>query len=180
MKVFIIEKKEYPFTEEVVKYELALAKTKEETQNLRAAGAYEVPKKQAVEVFGLYLPFADSKNTKITKTADGFQLKFDLKKDMRDKAKKGLSSLWDYVKRILIALDQVANTLLNGYEDESLSSRFYRWSLKDGLLWKIPAKIVDTVLFFDTAKDEDGKIMHHCEKSFENELKRTGLPVTMR
>ena len=180
MKVFIIEKKEYPFTEEVVKYELALAKTKEETQNLRAAGAYEIPKKQLVETFGFYLPFADNGNTKITKTADGFQFEFDLRKEVQNKAKQGLSSLWNYAKRILIALDQVANTLLNGYEDESLSSRFYRWSLKDGLLWKIPAKIVDTVLFCDTAKDEDGKVMKHCEKSFENELKRTGLPVTMR
>ena len=180
MKAFIIEKKEIPFIQEVTKYEFVLTKTKEETQKLRMQGAHEIPKKQLVETFGFYLPFADNGNTKITKTADGFQLEFDLQKDMRDKAKKGFSSLWDYAKRILLALDQVANTLLNGYEDESLSSRFYRWSLKDGLLWKIPAKIVDTVLFFDTAKDEDGKIMHHCEKSFENELKRTGLPVTMR
>lgn len=179
MKAFI-EEKDISFTEEAVVYELALAKTKEETQNLRAAGAYEVPKAQAVEVFGLYLPFADNKNTKISKSADGFQIEFDLKKDMKDKAEKGLSSLWDYAKRILIALDQAANTLLNGYEDESLSSRFYRWSLKDGLLWKIPAKIVDTVLFFDKTADEDGKTLHHCEKSFENELKRTGLPIIMR
>lgn len=180
MKVFIIEKKEIPFTEEVTKYELALAKNKEEAQKLRMQGAHEIPKKQAVEVFGFYLPFADNSNTKIIKSADGFSLEFSLKKDMQEQTKKGLQALWAYAKRILIAFDQVANTVFRGYEDESLSSRFYRWSLKDGLHWKIPAAVVDTVLFFDTAKNEDGNTIRHCEKSYENELKRTGLPVSMR
>lgn len=90
-------------------------------------------------------------------------------------------SLWGRAKRLLICFDQFLNVLLlNGREDETLSSRFYRWSLKDGWLWKLPAKIVDTVLFFDTAKDEDGRIMKHCEKSYLNEINRTGLPVEMR
>lgn len=178
MKAFVLEKQEMPFLEEVTKYELALAKNKEETEKYRALGAYEIPKKQLVETFGFYLPFADSSNTKITKTQEGFAFDFSLKKEIREQ--QGLSALWIYVKRVLIACDQVANTLLRGYEDENLSSHFYRWSLKDGVLWKIPACIVNTFLFFDYRLDEDGKKMFHCEKAFDNELRRTGLPAGMR
>lgn len=181
MKAFIIEENRqgygiHPDDEDKIIYKIVPASSKEEIQKYRLAGVYEIPKKQLVEVFGLYLPFANDKNTIITKTADGFQIEFSLKKDVRQE----FYSLWGYLKRILVALDQTANALLNGYEDESLSSRFYRWSLKKGFLWKIPARLVDTLLFFDKAADEDGRILKHCEKSFENELKRTGFPVKMR
>lgn len=181
MKAFIIEEKKqgygiHPDDKDSIIYKLAVASTKEEIQKYRFVGAYEVQKKQLVEVFGLYLPFADEKNTKIRKTANGFEIDFSLKKDVKHE----IRSLWGYVKRVLVALDQTANALLNGYEDESLSSRFYRWSLKKGILWKIPAILVDAFLFFDKAQDEDGRILRHCEKSFENELKRTGFPVKMR
>ena len=91
-----------------------------------------------------------------------------------------LGSLWGRAKRLLVCFDQFLNVLiLNGREDESLSSRFYRWSRKDGWLWKLPAKIVDTLFFFDYVQDGNRKI-RHCEKSYLNEINRTGLPVEMR
>ena len=91
-----------------------------------------------------------------------------------------LGSLWGRAKRLLICFDQFLNVLiLNGREDESLSSRFYRWSRKDGFLWKLPAKITDTLFFFDYVWDGGRKITH-CEKSYLNEINRTGLPAEMR
>lgn len=89
-------------------------------------------------------------------------------------------SLWGRAKRLLVCFDQFLNVLiLNGREDETLSSRFYRWSLKDGWLWKLPAKIVDTLFFFDCRKDGK-RTIKHCEKSYLNEINRTGLPVEMQ
>lgn len=37
-----------------------------------------------------------------------------------------------YGKRTLIAVDQLLNTLLGGWPDETLSSRCYRWA-RDGV-----------------------------------------------
>lgn len=34
--------------------------------------------------------------------------------------------MWKYLKQVLIALDQLLNTLFKGYADETLSSRAYR------------------------------------------------------
>ena len=39
-----------------------------------------------------------------------------------------------YGKRTLIAVDQLLNTLLGGWPDETLSSRCYRWA-RDGEGW---------------------------------------------
>lgn len=88
--------------------------------------------------------------------------------------------LWKYSKKVLIALDQLINTIFNGYEDESLSSRFYRLSKKGEWYCKIPCKLIDTVLFFDTKEFEDNKIVKHCEKSYLHEKERTGCPPELR
>ena len=49
-----------------------------------------------------------------------------------------------YGKRTLIAVDQLINTLLGGWPDETLSSRCYRWA-RDGVrAW--PRKLVDGLL----------------------------------
>lgn len=82
--------------------------------------------------------------------------------------------------RNLNAVSQLLNCwLLFGYEDESCSCHCYRWSKKGGKLWKIPAKIVDTLLFFDKT-EKDGKIIGHCEKSYINEVARSGVPFDLR
>lgn len=91
-----------------------------------------------------------------------------------------LQSLWGRAKRLLVCFDQFLNVLLlNGREDETLSSRFYRWGRKGGFWRGLPEKIADTLFFFDYEK-ENGRKIGHCEKSYRNEVKRTGFPLEMQ
>ena len=60
------------------------------------------------------------------------------------------------VKQILIAVDQLANTLIGGWADETLSARAWREQ------WRI-RPLIDTVFFFDP---------DHCRASFESERLR--------
>ena len=72
------------------------------------------------------------------------------------------------MKQILIAIDQLANTLIGGMADETLSAR----------LWRLqhPAhKFVDALFFWD----REGPI-RHCELSYRAELLRQHLPVGYR
>lgn len=66
-----------------------------------------------------------------------------------------------YGKSVLIALDQLANALLDGWPDETLSSRAWRWEQNGIRSW--PPRIIDVLFFFDP---------EHCRESFESE--RTG------
>ena len=70
--------------------------------------------------------------------------------------------------QILIALDQLINTLIGGYADETLSSRAHRRRLrgKGGVAW-----VIDHIFFW---QDE------HCKASYESELERAQLPVEFR
>lgn len=86
-------------------------------------------------------------------------------------------SIYKRVKRTLVCFDQLLNVVIfNGYEDETLSARFYRWTEKGGTLWKLPALVVDAVFFFDYIYDASGKKIKHCEKSFIREANRHGFP----
>lgn len=76
--------------------------------------------------------------------------------------------MWTYVKHVLIAIDQLLNTITLGWPDETFSSRCWRWSL-DGIDW--PRKLVDTLLFFDK---------EHCKTSYESEVLRRQCPVELR
>ena len=71
--------------------------------------------------------------------------------------------------QILIAIDQLFNTLIAGYADETLSSRAYRHKKDGSRAW--PAWIIDHIFFW---QDE------HCKASYESELERTQLPVEFR
>jgi hypothetical protein len=68
------------------------------------------------------------------------------------------------MKNILIALDQLLNTILFGWPDETLSARSYR-------CYPFAAKIIDTVLWFDKK---------HCERSYISEQMRSQLPPEER
>lgn len=72
------------------------------------------------------------------------------------------------VFQILVALDQLVNTLIGGYADETLSSRAHRRRLrgKGGCAW-----VIDHIFFW---QDE------HCKASYESELERAQLPVEFR
>lgn len=71
--------------------------------------------------------------------------------------------------QVLIAIDQLINTLFGGMADETLSSRAYRLELERGRFWA--RKLIDGILFFD--KD-------HCKESYESEILRRQLPPSMR
>lgn len=76
-----------------------------------------------------------------------------------------------HIKQILIALDQLANTLIGGWADETLSARCYRNSKK---YWyaKIAMYILD---FIFKLWDKE-----HCKESYESEIKRLHLSEDMR
>lgn len=77
--------------------------------------------------------------------------------------------MWEYIKNILIALDQLLNALFRGEPDETLSSRAYRLEQERGRKW--PRILIDTLLFFDR---------DHCHQSYLSEIERKQLPPSMR
>lgn len=72
------------------------------------------------------------------------------------------------MKQILIALDQLANTLGGGMADETLSAR--AWRTQSPL-----HKAIDVLFFWDRVGPK-----RHCQLSFESELLRTQLPSAYR
>lgn len=71
--------------------------------------------------------------------------------------------------QVLIALDQLVNTILGGMADETLSSRAYRHCLDGSRRW--PKRIIDHLFFW---QDE------HCKQAYESEINRSHLPEKMR
>jgi hypothetical protein len=71
------------------------------------------------------------------------------------------------IKQILIAIDQLLNTLLGGWADETLSSRIWRLYARDKLSGRILKPVIDTIFFFQ--KD-------HCYQAFLSEVNRRQLP----
>lgn len=70
------------------------------------------------------------------------------------------------IKQVFIALDQLANTLFNGYADETLSSRAHRRQHKNRF-WKYGRIVIDALFFWQ--KD-------HCYNAYLSEQKRKHLP----
>lgn len=72
-------------------------------------------------------------------------------------------------KRILIAVDQLFNAIFNGWPDETLSSRAWRWEKNGKRSW--PRRLIDALFFFDP---------DHCRESYESERQGTQLPPELR
>lgn len=75
-----------------------------------------------------------------------------------------------YGRHILIAVDQLLNTLLGGWPDETLSSRAYRLALV-GSPW--PMRVIDVLALVFGDKD-------HCRESYESERTRAQAPPEAR
>lgn len=71
--------------------------------------------------------------------------------------------VWHYIKQNLIAVDQVVNTLIGGWADETLSSRAWRAERDGRLFGKIFRPMIDTLFFFDP---------EHCKGAYLSELGR--------
>lgn len=75
----------------------------------------------------------------------------------------------DYFQ-ILVAVDQLVNTMLGGFADETLSSRAYRHAaIKKDRTW--PMTIIDAIFFWQD---------QHCKQAYESEIERSQLPPSMR
>ena len=70
--------------------------------------------------------------------------------------------------QILVAIDQLINTFIGGYADETLSSRAWRRSLrgKPAIAW-----VIDHIFFWQA---------NHCQEAYESELNRMQYPPSMR
>lgn len=71
--------------------------------------------------------------------------------------------------QILVAVDQLANTLLGGMADETLSARAWRHHLDGSRDW--PRAIIDVLFFWQT---------DHCRSAYESEVERRQLPPEYR
>lgn len=68
--------------------------------------------------------------------------------------------------QLLVALDQLGNTLLGGYADETLSARAFRCHLQgDWPAW--PYEAIDGLFFWQAA---------HCHRSWRSEWERHQMP----
>lgn len=84
-----------------------------------------------------------------------------------------LQNVWRYIRRVLIAVDQFANTLCGGWPDETISSVCYRKSQEKGHYgFKFLKIVLDLVL---TPIDQD-----HCFQSYLAEMRREQLPMEYR
>lgn len=72
------------------------------------------------------------------------------------------------MKQILIAVDQLGNTLIGGYADETISSRCWRLRTTSRA-WAAVRAVVDT--FFGAG---------HCQSSYESERLRLQAPPELR
>lgn len=74
--------------------------------------------------------------------------------------------------QVLIALDQLANAILAGWADETLSSRAYRNdSLAGKRRWRIARRVIDTLFFWE---------VDHCFHAFMSEVDRRQYPPSYR
>lgn len=69
------------------------------------------------------------------------------------------------VMQILIALDQLANAIIGGWADETLSSRAWREDRRRLVV------VIDCIFFWED---------RHCEASYISERKRLQLPPEFR
>lgn len=74
------------------------------------------------------------------------------------------------LKQIAIAVDQVGNTLLGGYADETISSRAWRMSSSSGR-WSIARSVIDAIFFW---------MNDHCFEAYVSERLRQQLPPELR
>lgn len=63
-----------------------------------------------------------------------------------------------YFHNLAVAIDQLANTLLAGYPDETLSSR--SWRCREKKRWAIAVKIINSITFNS----------EHCKEAAEKEI----------
>lgn len=77
----------------------------------------------------------------------------------------------NWLLQTLIALDQLANALLRGWSDETLSARAYRMRLKGQPVWGWTANAIDMLFFWQRS---------HCKQAYLDEIARRQSPPEQR
>ena len=75
-----------------------------------------------------------------------------------------------WVKNVLIGLDQLANALIGGYPDETISAEAWRRG-KASAAWNAYRIVIDKLFWFDS---------QHCFQSYISEFERKQLPEEYR
>ncbi|OYW20767.1 MAG: hypothetical protein B7Z52_01930 [Burkholderiales bacterium 12-64-5] len=76
-----------------------------------------------------------------------------------------------YLHRILIALDQLANTVIGGWPDETLSAYAHRMRTKGHKYWGWTAGAINLLFFWQT---------DHCLSAYRAEVLRRQYPEAYR
>lgn len=76
-----------------------------------------------------------------------------------------------YLYNLFVALDQMANALLFGHADETLSARAWRTDQDGKVFGKITRPVIDLLALLLTL----GWDRNHCRAAYESELKRKQL-----
>lgn len=74
-----------------------------------------------------------------------------------------------YLKKVLIAVDQLVNAMIAGWPDETMSSRAWRWEQSGVRAW--PRRLIDKLFFWEP---------NHCRESYRSERKGRQLPPELR
>ncbi|QFU04597.1 hypothetical protein FIU82_06145 [Pseudoalteromonas sp. THAF3] len=73
--------------------------------------------------------------------------------------KRVLAALWLQLFRLLISIDQLANVLIGGKPDETISSRAGKGRLRGSFFWSVAADCIDLIFLpFES---------NHCYNSIE-------------
>jgi hypothetical protein len=87
-------------------------------------------------------------------------------KHMLKKIGAALAAVGGYLLNVLVALDRVANAILRGDPDETLSSVAYRVNRDKGW-WRFTMPIINRLFWFQPA---------HCFVAYTNDRKRVLKP----
>lgn len=71
----------------------------------------------------------------------------------------------NFIKEIVLWLDQGLSVLTGGYADETLSARAYRRK------WVLGQKLINMLFFWQ---------VNHCKTAYENEIFRRHMPMEYR
>lgn len=72
--------------------------------------------------------------------------------------------------QIAIAFDQLGNTVLGGWADETLSARAFRCQHRSWC-WRVARRAIDTLFFWQ---------YNHCENAYRSERERLQAPPEER
>lgn len=75
-----------------------------------------------------------------------------------------------YLKNMVIAVDQLVNTFIGGWPDETMSSYAYRMEAQSKP-WGFMRRVIDTLFFWE---------LYHCRDSFTSERERLQSPPEER